>query len=241
MCSERQNPQKDTKPAALASLPGGCLITRASTPSTGSGQAGQPERGISAPNAGVLKSGTMTQTLRIISSMATKPLLAELVALYQTQYSQAVEVESVGGVDAAKRVQADEAFDLVILARNAMDNLAAAGKLGGVTDLVRSGVAVAVPLGAAHPDISSGDAVRQAVLDAATLGYSTGPSGVQLAKLFERWGIAEQIKTPHRAGATRSAGGGVDRPGGGSAGFSAAQRDVERAGRGPGGHVAARH
>jgi molybdate transport system substrate-binding protein len=36
--------------------------------------------------------------------------------------------------------------------------------------------------------------VKQAVLAARTLGYSTGPSGVQLAKLFERWGIAEQIK-----------------------------------------------
>ena len=135
--------------------------------------------------------------IRIISSMATKPLLAELVALYQTRHGQAVQVESVGGVDAAKRVQADEAFDLVILARNAIDSLAATGKLqrSSITDLVRSGVAVAVPAGAAHPDISSADAVRQAVLDAATPGYSTGPSGVQLAQLFERWGIAEQIKS----------------------------------------------
>ena len=139
----------------------------------------------------------MTHTIRIISSMATKPLLAELVALYQPQHDLAVQVESVGGVDAAKRVQAGEAFDLVILARNAMDSLAAAGKLvsASLTDLVRSGVAVAVPAGAAQPDICSGDAVRQAVLNAATLGYSTGPSGVQLAKLFERWGIADAIKS----------------------------------------------
>ncbi len=138
----------------------------------------------------------MTEAIRIISSMATKQLLAELVALYQTRHEQHIQVESVGGVDAAKRVQAGEAFDLVILARNAMDTLAAADKLDaqGVVDLVRSGVAVAVPSGATHPDISSGEAVKQAVLNAPTLGYSTGPSGVQLAKLFERWGIAEQIK-----------------------------------------------
>ena len=138
----------------------------------------------------------MTEAIRIISSMATKPLLAELVALYQTLNEQPIQVESVGGVDAAKRVQAGDAFDLVILARNGMDTLAAAGKLDaqGVVDLVRSGVAVAVPSGAIHPDISSGEAVKQAVLKAPTLGYSTGPSGVQLAKLFEHWGIAEQIK-----------------------------------------------
>ena len=64
---------------------------------------------------------------------------------------------------------------------------------GSKVDLVHSGVAVAVKAGAAHPDIASEEAVKRAVLAAPTLGYSTGPSGVQLAKLFERWGIAQEI------------------------------------------------
>jgi molybdate transport system substrate-binding protein len=55
-------------------------------------------------------------------------------------------------------------------------------------------VAVAVKAGAVQPDVSSEEAVRQAVLAASSLSYSTGPSGVALAKLFERWGIAEDIK-----------------------------------------------
>ena len=60
-------------------------------------------------------------TLRLISSMATKPLLADLVALYQAQApGMQVQVESVGGVDAAKRVQAGEAFDGVVLASNCL-------------------------------------------------------------------------------------------------------------------------
>ena len=42
---------------------------------------------------------------------------------------QAVHVESVGGVDAAKRVQAGEAFDVVVLAADAIDNLVAAGRV----------------------------------------------------------------------------------------------------------------
>lgn len=136
------------------------------------------------------------QPIRILSSMATKQILADLAAAYQAASGQAVSVESVGGVDAAKRVQAGEAFDLVILARNAMDNLQAAGMLqaGRIEDLVVSGVAVAVPSGAPHPDIGSEAAVKQAVLSARSLGCSTGPSGVQLGKLFERWGIAETIK-----------------------------------------------
>ncbi len=147
----------------------------------------------------------MTQALRIISSMATKQLLADLVDLYQaTQrkanpgaHAQEIAVESVGGVDAAKRVQAGEAFDIVALASNAINQLITAGKVvaGSRVDIVNSGVAVAVQTGAAHPDISTETAVKQAVLAAPTLGYSTGPSGVQLAKLFERWGIAAQIQS----------------------------------------------
>ena len=139
----------------------------------------------------------MASPIRIISSMATKQVLADLIALYQqARPDTVIELESVGGVDAAKRVQAGEAFDIVALASNALDQLTADGKVvaGSQVDVVRSGVALAVRSGAPHPDIGSEAAVKQAVLDARTLGYSTGPSGVQLASLFERWGIAEQIK-----------------------------------------------
>jgi molybdate transport system substrate-binding protein len=59
---------------------------------------------------------------------------------------------------------------------------------------VKSGVAVAVRKGSPLPDIGTAEAVKHAVLSAASLSYSTGPSGVALVKQFERWGIAEQIK-----------------------------------------------
>ena len=72
-----------------------------------------------------------------------------------------------------------------------------AGKIvpGSRVDLVRSGVSIAVRAGAPQPDIGSEEAVRQAVLSARSLSYSTGPSGVHLVKLFERWGIAGDIKS----------------------------------------------
>lgn len=131
-----------------------------------------------------------------ISSMATRQVLADLLELHASRGGPTVQVESVGGVDAARRVQAGEAFDVVFLAAKAIDDLIAAGKVlaGSRVDLVRSGVAVAVPAGAARPDISSEQAVRQAVLSARSLGYSTGPSGVALVKLFERWGIAAEVQ-----------------------------------------------
>lgn len=128
--------------------------------------------------------------------MATRQLLAELVSAYRERSGQAVEIESIGGVDAVKRVQTGEAFDVVVLASDAIDKLAAGGHVvvGSKVNLAHSGVAVAVKAGAALPDIATEAAVKRAVLAAPTIGYSTGPSGVALVKLFERWGIADQVK-----------------------------------------------
>ncbi len=127
--------------------------------------------------------------------MATRQLLAELVEGYVGQGGGPVAIESVGGVDAARRVQAGEAFDVVALASDAIDKLIASGHIvaGSKVDLVRSGVAVAVRAGAPRPDLSNEAAVREAVRQAPTISYSTGPSGVALARLFERWGMAQEL------------------------------------------------
>jgi molybdate transport system substrate-binding protein len=134
--------------------------------------------------------------LRGISSMATKALLADLTQAYLAQTGVSVQIESVGGVDAAKRVQAGEAFDMVLLASDAIDKLMTSGHVqtGSRCDWVRSPVAVAVQAGAVRPDLSNEAAVKAAVLASPTLSYSTGPSGVYLEKLFERWGIADEVK-----------------------------------------------
>lgn len=137
-----------------------------------------------------------TPPIKLLSSMATREVLAELAAQHQRETGCTVDLESAGGVDVAKRVAAGEVVDVVVLAAKAIDTLIGAGRLlaDSRTDLVRSGIAVAVPAGAAVPDLSSEAAVRRAVLDAPTLSYSTGPSGVYLLELFERWGILAQIR-----------------------------------------------
>jgi molybdate transport system substrate-binding protein len=130
-----------------------------------------------------------------ISSMATRQVLSELAAAFERRTGQRVAVESVGGVDAARRVEAGETFDFVVLASQAIDKLVAAGRLdpGTRIDLARSGVAIAVAAGASRPVVDTEQAVRDAVLAARTIGYSTGPSGRHIAGLFKRWGIAEII------------------------------------------------
>ena len=139
----------------------------------------------------------MTPLITGISSMATRAVLADLLAIYRQDYGCELQMESVGGVDAAKRVLAGEVFDVVVLASDAIDRLIAAGRVlpASRVDLVQSGVAVAVRAGAPLPDISTEAALRSAVLAARSVGSSTGPSGVKLAQLFERWGISEQIRS----------------------------------------------
>ena len=134
--------------------------------------------------------------LKLLSSMATRELLNELVAQYERSSGQRVTTEAAGGVDVAKRVRAGEAVDVVVLSSTAIDSLVAAGSLlpDSRIDLVKSGVAIAVRAGASQPDVASEEAVKRAVLNAKTLSYSTGPSGVYLEKLFERWGILEDIR-----------------------------------------------
>ena len=128
--------------------------------------------------------------------MATRLVLAELAEGFEQRTGLSVAMESVGGVDAAKRVHSGEAFDVVILASDAIDKLMAGGHLlaGSKVDLMHSGVAVAVRAGATVPDMSTEKALRDAVRAARSISYSTGPSGVALARMFEQWGIAEEIK-----------------------------------------------
>ncbi len=142
---------------------------------------------------------TPTPTLKGLSSLATKHVLLALAAQYQNDLGTVINVETLGGVDAAKRVAesntSGELIDLIFLGSDAIDKLIAAGHVqqGSRVDWVKSTVAIAVRTGSAKLDINSEAAVRAAVVAAPSMSYSTGPSGVYLAKLFERWGIADVV------------------------------------------------
>lgn len=130
-------------------------------------------------------------TLSGISSMATRLILAELTQRHEAASGVKAEIKSMGGVDAAEKVRAGEAVDIVILASGPMKKLEAEGHLvaGSVKGFTRSGMAIAVPAGAAQPDISNEAAVKAAVLAAGKVCYSTGPSGDHLLALCAKWGL----------------------------------------------------
>jgi molybdate transport system substrate-binding protein len=137
----------------------------------------------------------MSGQITAISSMATRQILADLVAAYEQRAGCRVAIRSMGGVDAARRIRAGEPTDVIILASSVMEQLEAEGDVvsGSRADFARSGIAMAVPSGLRRPSIDNEQSVKQATLNARKICYSTGPSGDHLKRLWQRWGILEAI------------------------------------------------
>jgi molybdate transport system substrate-binding protein len=137
----------------------------------------------------------MAATITGISSMATRQILTELGDAYRNRTGQPVAIESVGGVDAARRVRAGETFDIVVLADDAMKQLEADGflKPGSRIGFARSAMAVATRAQASRPDLTSEASLRAAVLAAKSIGYSTGPSGTHVLNLLKTWNIDQAV------------------------------------------------
>lgn len=134
--------------------------------------------------------------LRGLSSMATRMLLADLAQWWRDNSGWDVQFESVGGVTATQRIAAGETVDVVVLDRDAIERLAAAGLVQpeSVVAVARSPLAAAVAATAQLPDWRDSDAVRASILSAPRIGYSTGPSGRVVAQWLQRWGIAEVMR-----------------------------------------------
>ncbi|MBL8655680.1 MAG: substrate-binding domain-containing protein, partial [Alphaproteobacteria bacterium] len=131
-----------------------------------------------------------------ISSMATRHILAEIAASHGVATGRKVNVNSMGGVDAAKRVESGESVDVVVLAADALAKLTRGGfvRADSVVDIARSALAAAVKAGPAKPDLSSDDSAKRALLGARAIAYSTGPSGDHIVALFKRWEIFAAIE-----------------------------------------------
>ena len=135
--------------------------------------------------------------ITVLLSAAFKEAYVELVPQFERASGHKVVTLWAPSVEIMKRMKDGEIVDLIIVSAPSIDELRALGIVAadGRIDLATCGVGVAVKSGARKPDISSGEAVKRAVLAAPSIVYSHGPSGVYLAGLFERMGIAEAIKS----------------------------------------------
>ena len=134
--------------------------------------------------------------IKVMASIAIKDAYLELVPAFEKSSGHKVTTIWAGTVDIMKRIGDGEAVDLVIASAPSIEGLTAQGRIvpGSALPLARSGIGVAVKAGARKPDISSGDALKRTLLAAKSIGYSTGPSGVYIAELTRKMGIADAIK-----------------------------------------------
>ncbi len=149
--------------------------------------------------------------IKVMLSAAFKEAYLELVPGFERATGHKVTSLWVPSVQMMNRLKGGEAVDLVILSAAALEDLRQAGIVTERNDLANSGIGAAVKAGAPRPDISSGEAVKRAVLAAKSVVYSTGPSGLYLIGLFQRMGIADKIKGKIRQVQGEPAGGVVAR------------------------------
>lgn len=133
--------------------------------------------------------------IRVIAANAVKEGYTELVSSFEKSSGHTVKTTWAGTVNATKRVNDGEVYDLVIVGSDNIDQLIKGGKLaaGSRADFAKTGIGVAVRAGLLKPDISTNDALRSAVLAAGSVVYSAGPSGAYIGELLRKLGIAEQI------------------------------------------------
>jgi molybdate transport system substrate-binding protein len=94
-----------------------------------------------------------------------------------------------------ERIEGGEAFDVAILTSGAGDTLIKGGKIARRVNIAKSSMGLAVRSGTPLPDVSSVDAVKRALLAAKSFARNEGAeSGKHVLAIFDRMGIAEQMK-----------------------------------------------
>ena len=138
--------------------------------------------------------------IKILTAGAFKPVVMALVPEFERQTGHKLTVENDTAGALVRRIGNGEAFDVVVLTPDGMAPLTGNGKVDAGTSarLARVGIGVAVKRGAPMPDIGTVAAFQQALLAARAVAYidpaAGGSSGIYLAGLFEKMGIAAQLK-----------------------------------------------
>ncbi|MEX0172149.1 substrate-binding domain-containing protein [Streptomyces sp. LMG1-1-1.1] len=137
----------------------------------------------------------MNREITGLSSMATRPILAELSDHLRHAHGTAVRFDAAGGVEVARRVREGAEADLLVLADGALAALEKEGHLvpGTVRPLWISQVVAAVPEGTPVPALASASDLRAALLAAKNIAYSTGPSGTALVDLIHRLDLTDTL------------------------------------------------
>jgi molybdate transport system substrate-binding protein len=135
--------------------------------------------------------------LKIFGSRVTKVIVGELGPGFEKSTGVTPVVIADVAAVMKRRIEAGEPFDLAVLVDFQIDDLIKSGRLlaDSRTDIMSSGIGVAVKRGAPKPDIGTVEAFKQTMLKAKSVTYlKEGASTIHLRKLFDRLGIADAIK-----------------------------------------------
>ncbi len=141
--------------------------------------------------------GTSAQAaeIKVLSSNALKTVLEDLTPKFEKATENKVAITFGTAAGLKVEIEKGAAVDVAILTDAGVDDLIKQGKLASKVALARSGIAVAIKKGAPKPDLSSTDAFKKMLLEAKSIAYvEQGASGIYLKGLFERLGVADQIK-----------------------------------------------
>ena len=138
--------------------------------------------------------------IKLLCAVALHPAIDALIPDFEKSSGHKVTIAYGTAGAVADRVQKGEAADIVISSVPLIDRLQAQGKVvaGSRVNIAKVGVGVFVRKGAAKPDISSADAFKRSMLAARSIAYPDpaggGASGIYVASLLERLGIAVEMK-----------------------------------------------
>jgi molybdate transport system substrate-binding protein len=134
--------------------------------------------------------------IRILSDGVLEPALSRLVEAYSERSGQPVAIKYAIGRALRARVVVGENVDVFIAPARDVDELTASGRVVASlrAAIARVGVALSTRYDAPAPDISTPERLRQAVLRADSLVYSSRESGQYFANVLERLGIAHVAK-----------------------------------------------
>jgi molybdate transport system substrate-binding protein len=142
----------------------------------------------------------MSVPIKILSGGAMCTLMVEAVPLFERVTGHKAEIEFALTSALTKKIEAGAAFDVALLPRPELDELARVGRIasGSTADVTRSTVGLCVRAGAPKPDIATVEAFKRALIGARSISYSDGPSGAYIAALLARLGIADAMKPKTR-------------------------------------------